>query len=106
MKFVITFSFKEGRTEQDREDERKVFRAWEPDPSVTFHQFVQRLDASGVAVVETDDLAPLLTTVALFGRWITFAIDPVMDVDALGPVVDKARGQVAAALGKTGPDEG
>lgn len=102
MKFVINFSFKPGLTNQDREDERKVFLAWEPDPSLTFHQSVQRFDASGVAVamVETDNAAPLLQTALMFGRRVRHRSRH--GCERHGPAVDQVLGQLESVLGRTG----
>lgn len=81
MKYVISWTEKPGMTLEDGNNGLKVFSKWAPDPSVTFHQFVQRVDGrGGFAVVETDNPAALLRDAMTFGLWFEFETCPVMDM--------------------------
>lgn len=58
-----------------------LFSKWQPSPSSTFHQFVERVDGQGgFAVVDSDNPADLLRDAALFSPWLVFEVYPVMDI--------------------------
>ena len=85
MKYVVSWTAREGGSAADIEvAERRsmeVFSKWAPDPSVTFHQFVQRVDGDGgFSVVETDNPEHLLADSAKFSPWFAFQVFPVVDM--------------------------
>jgi hypothetical protein len=58
---------------------------------VTFHQFLQRVDAEGgFAVVETDNPNSLLSDCAKFSAWFVFHVHPVVDITDAVPILNEA----------------
>jgi hypothetical protein len=90
MKYVVTWTFRSfgSVTQQEASASRllKVYSEWTPPASVTFHQFVGRIDGSGgYQVVETDSPADLAETTAKFAPFADFRVEPVLDIaDAAG----------------------
>ena len=81
MKYLISWEAHQGLSFDDAKRSLAVFSKWQPDPSVTFHQFVQRADGrGGYAVVETENGAALLRDAMTFGIWFDFKAEPVIDI--------------------------
>lgn len=99
MKYVISWTAKPGMTLEDNTNGLKVFGKWAPDPSVTFHQFVQRLDGrGGFAIVETDNSAAMLRDAMTFGLWFDFEATPVMDMLEAAATMTQVAEEVNAIL--------
>ena len=100
MKYVISWTERPGMTLDDANNSLKVFSKWAPDPSTTFHQFVQRVDGrGGFAVVETDNPATLLKDAMTFGLWFEFEACPVMDMLEAAPTLTHVSEEINAILG-------
>jgi hypothetical protein len=90
MKYVVSWTFRSfgSVAEQEASATRllKVYSKWTPPASLTYHQFLGRIDGSGgYQVVETDSPADLAETTAKFTPFADFQIEPVLDVaDAVG----------------------
>ena len=90
MKYVVSWTFRSfgAVAEQEASATRllKVYSKWTPPASVTYHEFLGRIDGSGgYQVVETDSPADLAETTAKFAPFADFQIEPVLDVtDAVG----------------------
>jgi hypothetical protein len=85
MKYVVSWTFRSlgSVAEQEAAVNRllKVYSKWTPPASVTYHQFLGRIDGSGgYQVVETDSPADLAETTAKFALFAHFQIEPVLDV--------------------------
>jgi hypothetical protein len=85
MKYVVTWTFRSfgSVTQQEASAARllKVYSKWTPPASVTYHQFVGRIDGSGgYQVVETDSPADLAETTAKFAPFADFQVEPVLDI--------------------------
>ena len=85
MKYVVSWTARGSGSAAEMEvGERRsmeVFAKWAPDPSVTFHQFVQRVDGEGgFSVVETDNPETILADSAKFSPWFAFEVFPVVDM--------------------------
>ena len=85
MKYVVSWTFRSFASvaEQEAAGERllKVYSKWKPPKSVTYHQFLGRVDGrGGYQVVETDSPADLADTIAKFAPFADFRLEPVMDV--------------------------
>src|SRR6516164_1874344 len=79
MKYVLTWKPRSGGSAA--ENEASADRAldlvskWTPDPDVTIHQFVLRIDGEGgFAVVESDNPAGSLRAVAIFSPFSEYTI--------------------------------
>jgi hypothetical protein len=90
MKYVVSWTFRSfgSVAEQEAATDRllKVYSKWKPPKSVTYHQFLGRVDGrGGYQVVETDSPADLAETIGKFSQFADFQIEPVLDVaDAVG----------------------
>jgi Protein of unknown function (DUF3303) len=90
MKYVVSWTFRSFGSVAEEEAAAtrllKVYSKWKPPASVTYHQFLGRIDGSGgYQVVETDSPADLAETTAKFSPFADFQIEPVLDVaDAVG----------------------
>jgi Protein of unknown function (DUF3303) len=85
MKYLVSWTFRSfaSVTEQEAAVDRllKAYSKWTPPKSVTYHQFLGRIDGSGgYQVVETDSPADLAETTAKFAPFADFQIEPVLDV--------------------------
>ena len=82
MKFLISWTVRPGiEGVEESKKAMQVFGKWSPDPSITFHQFVQRTDGSGgYAFVETDNAKAMLRDALTFGTWFDFQAIPVVDM--------------------------
>src|SRR3954471_8836665 len=77
----------------------RVFTKWAPDPSVTFHQFVQRVDGlGGYAVVETDNGGAILHDALTFGSWFDFKCEPVIEMLEAAPIQTAVTEHVRALI--------
>jgi Domain of unknown function (DUF3303) len=90
VKFVVSWTGRQARAPKNRRrDLRRSlegFVRWLPPDDQVFLQFVSRVDGrGGLAVIETDNAAGLLESVARFSPWFEFEVFPVVDVaDAVG----------------------
>lgn len=85
MKYVVTWTFRSfgSVTQQEASAARllKVYSKWTPPASVTYLQFLGRIDGSGgYQVVETDSPADLAETTAKFAPFADFQVEPVLDI--------------------------
>lgn len=85
MKYVLSWTNRLSGSAKDNEEAAKraleLFWKWQPPASVTFHQFVGRLDGEGAfAVVETDDPTDILDASSKFSPLKMFTIHPVIDM--------------------------
>ena len=81
MKYVISWTAREGLGLEDAKRAMSVFSKWQPSQSTTFHQFVQRVDGTGgFAIVETENGAAILRDALTFGTWFDFTATPVVDM--------------------------
>jgi Protein of unknown function (DUF3303) len=85
MKFVVSITFRlNGSAAENEASTRRildVYSKWTPPASMTFHQFVSRVDGGGgFAVVETDNPADLMETSGKFGPFAEYVIHPVVDI--------------------------
>ena len=68
-------------TEEGEARSLQVFSKWVPSDSVTFEQFLGRVDAQGgYAVVSTDDPAAISRDMAIFGTWFEMSVVPVLEI--------------------------
>ncbi len=86
MKYLMTWTTRlTGSAAENEKSIRRgleVFSKWTPQQSVTFHQFLGRVDGTGgCAVVETADAADLMDAVAKFGFFVDYQVIPVVDMD-------------------------
>lgn len=97
MKYVLTWTNRLGGSAQDNEASVRrgleLFSKWQPLSTVTFHQFVGRLDGDGgFAVLETENPADLLDGTGKFGTNNEFCVYPVIEIadwiQKLGESVD------------------
>jgi hypothetical protein len=85
MKYLVTWTFRSfgSVAEQEASATRllKVYSKWAPPASVTYHEFLGRIDGSGgYQVVETDSPADLAEATAQFTPFADFQVEPVLDV--------------------------
>ena len=81
MKYVVTWENRPSATEETAVRGLAVFSKWAPSEGSNFKEFLGRVDGrGGVAVVETDDPAPLATDVAPFGGFFDFSVYPVQEI--------------------------
>ena len=100
MKYVVSWMARPTTTVKDGQDALKVFEKWAPDPSVTFHQFVERCDGrGGLAFIETDNPSALLRDSSLFSAWFDFECQPVLDMLEAAPVLTEVSQHIAALVG-------
>ena len=100
MKYLVSWTARPNTTLKDNLDALKVFEKWAPDPSVTYHQFVQRCDGrGGYAVIETDNPNAMLRDASMFAAWFDFESQPVIDMLEAAPVLNEVSQHVAALVG-------
>jgi hypothetical protein len=79
MKYVVTWTPRQGITEEAFARSLQVFGKWTPGGNFT--EFLGRVDGQGgFAVVEADDPAVIAKDVAPFGSWFEFAVHPVLEI--------------------------
>ena len=83
MKFVMSWTPRPSTGEAELARSLQIFAKWSPPETVTFHQFVGRIDArGGYAFVETDDVLQLNKDIQLFAPFLDFDLHPVEDIAA------------------------
>ena len=81
MKYVISWEPRQNTSPQTQAHSLSVFSKWAPDPKVTFHQFLSRIDGGGgYAVVETDDPKAIARDMSIFGSWFDMQVHPVLEM--------------------------
>ena len=85
MKYVVSWTFRLGGSAGDNEAGVKrlleVYSKWTIPESMTYHQFVSRVDGNGgFAVVETDNPMDMIGDVGKFGPLLEYQIYPVVEV--------------------------
>jgi hypothetical protein len=81
MKYVVTWENRPTLDEEAVARALQVFGKWTPSETVTYHEFLSRIDGTGgFAVVECDDPAALAKDVAPFAAWFTFTAHPVLEI--------------------------
>ena len=99
MKFVVSYTQRPGTTFEDSKKAMDVYSKWTPSPSITFREFVQRVDGrGGFAVVETDDPAGLLRDAMTFSPWLEFETHAVLDAADAMPVQSEVTELLASIL--------
>jgi len=84
MKYVISWTARPNVTEESEARSLQVFSKWAPSESVTFEQFLGRVDAQGgYAVVTTDDPQAIARDMAIFGTWFEMSVVPVLEIGDL-----------------------
>ena len=84
VKYVLTWKPRAGGSAAENEASTDrvldIVSKWTPDPDVTIHQFVLRIDGEGgFAVVESDNPAGSLRAVAIFSPFSEYTVYPVID---------------------------
>jgi hypothetical protein len=85
MKYVVAIRFRlNGSAAENEVAARRildVYSKWTPPASMTFQQFVSRVDGGGgFSVVETDNPADLIETSSKFAPYADYDVYPVVDV--------------------------
>ena len=85
MKYVVAWTYRLNGTAAENDESLRqglaAFGKWSPPQSVTYHQFVGRVDGGGgFAVVETDNPADLAETTGQFGTLLDYQIYPVIEI--------------------------
>ena len=93
MKFVLTYTFREGGSLAEREVAEKrgmqLLGKWQP--SIQFSEWVDRLDSRGGFVMfESDDAATIMKDIAIWAPMFNFELHPVLDVLEATPVQQEA----------------
>ncbi len=94
MKYVVSWTYhwngSAAENEAGMERALQVFAKWTQPASMTFHQFVGKLDGTGgFAVVETDDPMDLADAPSKFGYFAEYRIDPVTDMTEVAQVIQQ-----------------
>jgi hypothetical protein len=83
MKFVLTYTFRDGGSLEEREaaTKRGMQLLGKFEPSVQIKEWVDRIDGEGgFAVVESDDPAAMTKDIAIWAPMFHFELFPVLDV--------------------------
>ena len=93
MKFVITYTFRDGGSLVEREAAEKrglqLLGKWQP--SIEFSEWVDRLDGQGGFVVcKSDDPATIMKDIAVWAPMFNFELFPVLDVLEATPLQQEA----------------
>ena len=81
MKYVVSWENRPSPTEESAARSLQVFGKWTPSETVTYGEFLSRLDGNGgFAVVETDDPSAIAKDIAPFGVWFEFTVHPVLEI--------------------------
>jgi hypothetical protein len=93
MKFVLTYTFRDGGSAADREADTKrglqLLSKFEPSVQIT--EWVDRVDGNGgFALFEADDAGPLLKDIAIWAPVFEFNLYPVMDILEATPLQQAA----------------
>lgn len=81
MKYVISWEPRQNTSPETQAHSLTVFSKWAPNPGVTFHQFLSRIDSGGgYAVVETEDPKLIAHDMAIFGAWFEMQVHPVLEI--------------------------
>ncbi|HZU74198.1 MAG TPA: DUF3303 family protein [Acidimicrobiales bacterium] len=99
MKYLVSWTGRPGLSLKDAQESMKVFEKWAPDPSITFHQFLQRADGrGGYAVVETDNPTAMLRDAMTFGLWFEFSTELVLDMLEAAPTLTEVTTHLSEVL--------
>jgi hypothetical protein len=93
MKFVLTYTFRDGGSVAEREaaEKRGMQLLAKFQPSVQFSEWVDRVDGQGgFAVFESDDAATIMKDIAIWAPMFHFELYPVLDVLEATPVQQEA----------------
>ena len=95
MKFVITYTQRSGGTAAENvaaaEAGQKLLSNWQPNPTGTILQWVQRCDGNGgFAVTEGEEAGPMLKDLSTWSPWFEFQVYPVVDILEASPITDEA----------------
>jgi hypothetical protein len=93
MKFVLTYTFREGGSVAEREaaEKRGMQLLAKFQPSVQFSEWVDRVDGQGgFAVFESGDAATIMKDIAIWAPMFHFELYPVLDVLDATPVQQEA----------------
>jgi hypothetical protein len=93
MKFVLTYTYRDGGSAADREADAKrglqLLSKFEP--SVQISEWVDRVDGNGgFAVFEADDAGPMLKDIAIWAPFFEFNLYPVMNTMEATPLQQEA----------------
>jgi hypothetical protein len=97
MKYVLAWKMRSAGSASENEASTaqalEVVSKWTPSPDVTIHQFVGRVDGQGgFAVLDSENPAELLKSIAIFTPFAEYTVYPVVDfaegVQALGEALE------------------
>lgn len=85
MKYVVSWTFRSYGSAADNEAAPKrileLYSKWTPPEGMQIHHFLGSIAASGgYMVLETDNPTDLAETIANFGPYADYRVDPVLDV--------------------------
>jgi hypothetical protein len=83
MKFVLTYTVRDGGSAEERETEAKRGLQLLPkfEPSVQISEWVDRVDGNGgFAILESDDAPAMLKDIAIWAPFFEFGLYPVVDI--------------------------
>jgi len=93
MKFVLTYTFRDGGSLEEREaaEKRSMQLLAKFQPSVQISEWVDRIDAEGgFAVLESDDPVAMTKDIAIWAPLLRFELHPVLDVADATPAQQEA----------------
>jgi hypothetical protein len=93
MKFVLTYTFREGGSLEEREAaaKRGMQLLAKFQPSVQFSEWVNRVDGEGgFALFESDDATTLMKDIAIWAPIFHFDLHPVLDLLDATPLQQEA----------------
>jgi hypothetical protein len=93
MKFVLTYTFREGGSVAEREAaaKRGLQLLSKFQPSVQFSEWVNRVDGEGgFAVFDSDDAATIMRDIAIWAPTFHFTLYPVLDLLDATPLQQEA----------------
>lgn len=86
MKYVMVWTTRLNGSEKENEEAARrgaeMFSKWQAPDSITFHQFLGRIDGGGgFAVVESENISDMLEGAAKFAPLNEFQLIPVVDIE-------------------------
>jgi hypothetical protein len=95
MKFVLTFTTREGGSEVERfeaaQRAQDLLSKWQPSTAATIREWLTRCDGNGgFCVLETDSATELLKDLSTWSSFIEFSVYPVVDIAESTPIQAEA----------------
>ena len=98
MLFLATWRFRTSEEIQQRS--LNYFQSWQPPEGVEFKGFFGYVDGTGgCAIIETNDAAALMRTIAPFSAWMDFETRPLLPIEQSSAISGEALAARAAVLG-------